>query len=67
MRSILKKISVRNNYKENISMEAGVDPTNFRTAVELACELGYYLLRMFNTFVSRLHSAVYLHSVGLIG
>ena len=32
MRSILKKIAVRKNYKENISMETGVDPTNFRMA-----------------------------------
>ena len=35
MRSILKKIAMRKNYKENISMEAGVDPRNFRTAAEL--------------------------------
>ena len=37
MWSILKKIAVRKNYKENISMESGVDPTNFRTAAERAC------------------------------
>ena len=67
MRSILKKIAVCKNYKENISMEARVDPTNIRTAAELACQLGYYLFRMFNVFAFRLHSAVYLHSVGLIG
>ena len=35
MRSILKKIAVRKNYKENISMEAEVDPTNLRTTAEL--------------------------------
>ena len=35
------------NDKENISKEAGVDPTNIRTAAELACQLGYYLLRIF--------------------
>ena len=37
MGSVLKKIAVRKNYKENISMESGVDPTNFRTAAERAC------------------------------
>ena len=67
MRSILKKISVCKNDKENISMEAEVDPTNIRMTAELACQLGYYLLRVFNTFAFRLQSAVYLHSVGLIG
>ena len=67
MHSILKKIAVCKHYKENISMEAGVDPTNIRAASELACQLGYYLLRMFYTFAFRLHSAVYLHSVSLIG
>ena len=48
MRSILKKIAVRKNYKENISMEAGVDPTNFRTGAELASQHGYHLRRMFS-------------------
>ena len=32
MRSILKKIAVRKKYKENISMEADVDPTDIRMA-----------------------------------
>ena len=35
MRSSLKRITVRKNYKENISMEAGVDPTNLLTAADL--------------------------------
>ena len=35
MRSILKKIAERKNYKENISIEPGVDPRNYRTAAEL--------------------------------
>ena len=39
MCSILKKIAVRKNYKENISMESGVDPTNFRTAAERALHI----------------------------
>ena len=34
MRSILKKIAERKNYKENISIEAGVDPRNLRTATQ---------------------------------
>ena len=67
MRSILNKIGVRKKYKENISMESGFDPTNLRTAAEVACQLGYYLFRMFNTFAFILHSTVYLHSVVRIG
>ena len=63
MRSILKKIAVCKKYKENKSMEAGVDPTTIRTAAELARQLGYYLLRADNTFAFRLHSAVYTKNI----
>ena len=36
MRSILKKITMRKNYKENISIEVGVDPKISRTATNSA-------------------------------
>ena len=35
MRSILKKIAERKNYKDNISIEAEVDPRNLRTAAQM--------------------------------
>ena len=51
MRSILKKIAVRTNYKENISMEAGVDPTNIRMAV-------YLLVNSANIIYGCLHTRI---------
>ena len=58
MRSILKRIAVRKNYKENIYMEAGVDPTNLRTAADLLANSA-----IISSIAFRLHSAIYLHSV----
>ena len=51
MRSILKKISVRKKYKENISMEAGVDPTNFRMSA-------YLLVNSANIIYGCLHTRI---------
>ena len=51
MRSILKKIAVRKNYKENISMEAGVDPTNVRMAA-------YLLVNSANIIYGCLHTRI---------
>ena len=63
MCSILKKIAVRKHYIYGI----GSRSPNRSHGSRACLPLGYYQFRMFNAFAFRLHSAVYLHSVALIG